>query len=622
VDGCEKMNLKEKIEKVIMRVQKPARYIGGELNSVIKDREKVDVRFAFCFPDTYEIGMSHLGIKILYHILNSRENVWCERVFAPWFDMKEEMEKENIPLYALESLDPVSDFDIIGFTLQYELCYTNVLYMLELAGIPLYSRERKELKNLVVGGGPCACNPEPVADFFDLFMLGDGEDVIVELCDLYAEHKKKGSDKAAFLADAAKIPGIYVPSFYDVTYNEDKTVKEIAPNRPEVPKKITKRVVKDFDKTPYPDSFVVSFIETVHDRAVLEVLRGCIRGCRFCQAGFIYRPFREKSVETLCRQAKELCQNTGYDEISLCSLSTSDHTEIERMLSELTEWSDKEKISLSLPSLRVDNFSKEVLDGISGIRKSGLTFAPEAGTQRLRDVINKNVTAEELHNTCRIAFEGGYTGIKLYFMIGLPTETDEDIEGIINTAQSVVNLFYSLENRPKGSGVTVTVSVATFVPKPHTPFQWEAQDSLETVIRKHEVLKSVGRSKKITLNYHASNTSILEGVFARGDRKIGQAIYEAYKNGAYFDSWSEGFDFDKWQAAFDKCGLSMQFYQGRHRPFDEVLPWSHIDFGVTKAFLERECKKAYNAETTGHCRKVCSGCGANKFAGGQCSAEH
>ena len=622
MDGCEKMNLKEKIEKVIMRVQKPARYIGGELNSVIKDREKVDVRFAFCFPDTYEIGMSHLGIKILYHILNSRENVWCERVFAPWFDMKEEMEKENIPLYALESLDPVSDFDIIGFTLQYELCYTNVLYMLELAGIPLYSRERKELKNLVVGGGPCACNPEPVADFFDLFMLGDGEDVIVELCDLYAEHKKKGSDKAAFLADAAKIPGIYVPSFYDVTYNEDKTVKEIAPNRPEVPKKITKRVVKDFDKTPYPDSFVVSFIETVHDRAVLEVLRGCIRGCRFCQAGFIYRPFREKSVETLCRQAKELCQNTGYDEISLCSLSTSDHTEIERMLSELTEWSDKEKISLSLPSLRVDNFSKEVLDGISGIRKSGLTFAPEAGTQRLRDVINKNVTAEELHNTCRIAFEGGYTGIKLYFMIGLPTETDEDIEGIINTAQSVVNLFYSLENRPKGSGVTVTVSVATFVPKPHTPFQWEAQDSLETVIRKHEVLKSVGRSKKITLNYHASNTSILEGVFARGDRKIGQAIYEAYKNGAYFDSWSEGFDFDKWQAAFDKCGLSMQFYQGRHRPFDEVLPWSHIDFGVTKAFLERECKKAYNAETTGHCRKVCSGCGANKFAGGQCSAEH
>lgn len=622
MDGCEKMNLKEKIEKVIMRVQKPARYIGGELNSVIKDREKVDVRFAFCFPDTYEIGMSHLGIKILYHILNSRENVWCERVFAPWFDMKEEMEKENIPLYALESLDPVSDFDIIGFTLQYELCYTNVLYMLELAGIPLYSRERKELKNLVVGGGPCACNPEPVADFFDLFMLGDGEDVIVELCDLYAEHKKKGSDKAAFLADAAKIPGIYVPSFYDVTYNEDKTVKEIAPNRPEVPKKITKRVVKDFDKTPYPDSFVVPFIETVHDRAVLEVLRGCIRGCRFCQAGFIYRPFREKSVETLCRQAKELCQNTGYDEISLCSLSTSDHTEIERMLSELTEWSDKEKISLSLPSLRVDNFSKEVLDGISGIRKSGLTFAPEAGTQRLRDVINKNVTAEELHNTCRIAFEGGYTGIKLYFMIGLPTETDEDIEGIIHTAQSVVNLFYSLENRPKGSGVTVTVSVATFVPKPHTPFQWEAQDSLETVIRKHEVLKSVGRSKKITLNYHASNTSILEGVFARGDRKIGQAIYEAYKNGAYFDSWSEGFDFDKWQAAFDKCGLSMQFYQGRHRPFDEVLPWSHIDFGVTKAFLERECKKAYNAETTGHCRKVCSGCGANKFAGGQCSAEH
>ena len=615
------MNLKEKLEKVIMRVQKPARYIGGELNSVVKDKEKVDVRFAFCFPDTYEIGMSHLGIKILYHILNSKEHIWCERVFAPWFDMKEEMQKENIPLYALESLDPVSEFDIIGFTLQYELSYTNVLYMLEMAGVPLYSRDRKDLKNLVVGGGPCACNPEPVADFFDLFMLGDGEDVIVELCDLYREHKKKGSSKEEFLLDASKIEGVYVPAFYDVSYNDDGTIRALAPNREGVPATVTKRVVKDFDKTPYPDKFVVPFIETVHDRAVLEVLRGCIRGCRFCQAGFIYRPFREKSVETLCRQAKELCANTGYDEISLCSLSTSDHTQIENMLSELTSWSDKEKISLSLPSLRVDNFSKEVLDGISGIRKSGLTFAPEAGTQRLRDVINKNVTIEELHNTCKIAFEGGYTGIKLYFMIGLPTETEEDIKGIIYTAQSVVNLFYDLENRPKGSGVTVTASVATFVPKPHTPFQWEAQDSLETVIHKHEVLKGVGRSKKITLNYHASNTSILEGAFARGDRRIADVIYEAYKSGSYFDSWSEGFDFEKWQNAFKACGLDMTFYQGRRRSFEEILPWDHIDFGVSKKFLERECKKAYNAQTTEHCRKSCAGCGANKLTGGVCSAK-
>ncbi len=615
------MNLKKKIEKVVMKVQKPARYIGGELNSVIKKPSKVDVRFAFCFPDTYEIGMSHLGMKILYSILNSRKNIWCERVFAPWFDMRELMEKENIPLYALESLDPVSDFDIIGFTLQYELCYTNVLYMLELAGIPIYSKDRHSLKNLVVGGGPCVCNPEPVADFFDLFMLGDGEDVIVKLCDLYAEHKKKGSSKEEFLLDAAKIEGIYVPSLYSVSYNDDGTVEKIAPNHPNAPETITKCVVEDFDKTEYPDNFVVPFIETVHDRAVLEVLRGCIRGCRFCQVGFIYRPFREKSVKTLCKQAKTLCDSTGYDELSLCSLSTSDHSEIENLLGELTKWSDKEKISLSLPSLRVDNFSKEVLDGISGIRKSGLTFAPEAGTQRLRNVINKNVTAEELNNTCRIAFEGGYTNIKLYFMIGLPTETEEDIIGIIKTAQSVVDLFYSLENRPRGA-VTVTASVATFVPKPHTPFQWEAQDSLETVIEKHELLKNTPRSKKITLNYHASNTSILEGVFARGDRRISGVIYEAYKSGSIFDSWSEGFNFEKWQKAFEKCGLTMEFYQARRREFSEVLPWSHIDFGVSQKFLERECKKAYNAETTMNCRQGCSGCGANKFKGGDCSAKY
>lgn len=615
------MKLKNKIEKVIMKVQKPARYIGGELNSVIKKPSKVDVRFAFCFPDTYEIGMSHLGMKILYSILNSRENIWCERVFAPWFDMKELMEKENIPLYALESLDPVSEFDIIGFTLQYELCYTNILYMLELAGIPLYSKDRHSLKNLVVGGGPCVCNPEPIADFFDLFMLGDGEDVIVKLCDLYAEHKKKGSSKEQFLAEVAKIDGIYVPSLYDICYNNDGTVKSISPNHQNATKKITKCVVENFDKTEYPDNFVVPYIETVHDRAVLEVLRGCIRGCRFCQAGFIYRPFREKSVKTLCKQAKMLCDNTGYDELSLCSLSTSDHSQIEDLLSELTKWSDKEKISLSLPSLRVDNFSKEVLDGISGIRKSGLTFAPEAGTQRLRDVINKNVTSEELNNTCKIAFEGGYTNIKLYFMIGLPTETEEDIVGIIKTAQSVVDLFYSLENRPRGA-VTVTVSVATFVPKPHTPFQWEAQDSLETVIKKHELLKTTPRSKKITLNYHASNTSILEGVFARGDRKLSSVIFDAYKSGSIFDSWSEGFDFEKWQKAFEINGLNMEFYQGRKRSFDEILPWSHIDFGVSQKFLQRECEKAYNEQTTQNCRQNCAGCGANKFKGGECGAKH
>ena len=614
------MDLRQKLESVLMRVQKPARYIGGEVNSVVKQKDEVDVRFAFCFPDTYEIGMSHLGLKILYHILNSRPEIWCERVFAPWFDMKELMRENDIPLYALESLSPVSEFDIIGFTLQYELCYTNILYMLESAGIPLLARDRHSLKNLVVAGGPCVCNPEPVSDFIDLFMLGDGEDLILEVCDLYREHKKRGSTKEAFLMEAARLEGVYVPSFYDVAYHEDGTLKSFCPNRPGVPANVRKRVVPDFDATAYPDRFVVPYIETVHDRAVLEVLRGCIRGCRFCQAGFIYRPYREKSVETLCRQAKALCSSTGYDELSLCSLSTSDHTQIEQLLSSLTEWSDQEKISLSLPSLRVDNFSREVLDKISGIRKSGLTFAPEAGTQRLRDVINKNVTAQELENTCRIAFEGGYTGIKLYFMIGLPTETDEDIEGIVHTAQSVVDLFYRMENRPRGRGVTVTASVATFVPKPHTPFQWEAQDSLETVIRKHRVLCSVPHSKKITLNYHASNTSILEGAFARGDRRLGAVLLAAYRQGSIFDSWSEGFDFEKWQRAFAQCGLDMAFYQGRRRPYDELLPWAHIDYGVSQAFLMRESRKAYAGRPTRNCRQACAGCGADSFEGGQCRA--
>ncbi|MBQ9937535.1 MAG: TIGR03960 family B12-binding radical SAM protein [Oscillospiraceae bacterium] len=616
------MNLKRKIEKVLLNVQKPARYIGGEHNSIVKDKNKVDLRFAFCFPDTYEIGMSHLGMKILYSILNDRENIWCERVFAPWFDMKEQMEKENIPLFALESLEPVSEFDIIGFTLQYELCYTNILYMLELAGIKPYAKDRKELKNLVVGGGPCVCNCEPIADFFDLFMLGDGEDVILELSDLYIKHKKMGSSKREFLLEAAKIKGIYVPQFYDVSYNDDGTVKEILPNVEEAPKTITKRVVEDFDKTPFPDKFVVPFIDTVHDRAVLEVLRGCIRGCRFCQAGFIYRPFREKNIDTLCNQAKQLYNSTGYDELSLCSLSTSDYSEIEKLLTEITEWSNKNKVSLSLPSLRVDNFSKEVLDKISGIRKSGLTFAPEAGTQRLRDVINKNVSDEEIHNTCKIAFEGGYTNVKLYFMIGLPTETDSDIEGIINTAQSVVDLFYSLPDKPKGKGVTVTISVATFVPKPHTPFQWEAQNSHETVIQKHELLKNTRRSKKITLNYHASNTSILEGALARGDRRHSKVIYETYKSGSIFDSWGEGFDFEKWQNAFLKAGLDIAFYQGRKREFTEVLPWSHIDYGVSQKFLEKEAKKAYLGQTTINCRQGCAGCGANRFKGGECHAKY
>ncbi|MBQ8823748.1 MAG: TIGR03960 family B12-binding radical SAM protein [Ruminococcus sp.] len=616
-----KINILSKIEPLLLQVQKPAQYIGGELGSVYKNKEEVDVRFAFCFPDTYEIGMSHLGMKILYSLKNACKNFWCERVFAPDTDFEILMRKNNIPLFALESLEPVAEFDIIGFTLQYELSYTNILNMLDLAGIPVFAGDRDDkLSPIIVAGGPCVCNPEPLADFFDLFILGEGEEVNIELMNLYAEMKKKNSTKKQFLKEASKIQGIYVPSFYDVSYKDDGTISSVTPKE-EAPAIIKKRIISDFDNVFYPDTFIVPYTDIVHDRAVTEVLRGCIRGCRFCQAGFIYRPFREKSADTVCQQSKNLCENTGYDELSLSSLSTSDHSEIDPMLTKLLTYTENSKIHLSLPSLRVDNFSESLMEKIKSVRKGGLTFAPEAGTQRLRDVINKNVTENEIRNTVQIAFSGGYFNVKLYFMMGLPTETDEDIAGIAHLADEIVNMYFQSANRPKGKMVQVSISVATFVPKPFTPFQWEPQATEEEVNHKQEhLLASIQprNAKRIKVSWHDFKISQLEAVLARGDRKLGKVIYEAWKNGAKFDSWSDRFKWEYWKKAFLDTNISPEFYASRKRELSEILPWDHLDYYISKAFLKRELNRAEQAKTTSNCRQACSGCGVNKSVGREC----
>ena len=612
--------LNRAVERLLPHVQKPARYTGGELNSVVKDANKVKLRYAFCFPDSYEIGMSHLGMKILYSLVNERDDAWCERVFAPWVDMEEEMRKNHVPLFALESGDALDKFDLIGFTLQYELSYSNVLNMLDLGNIPLRSKDRTSLTPIVVGGGPCACNPEPLADFFDIFLPGEGEEVTNELIDLLIEHKEKGSTKLEFLREAAKIEGVYVPAFYDVAYHEDGTIASVTAKET-APARVKKRIISDLDSVYYPDKFVVPFVDIVHDRAVTEVFRGCIRGCRFCQAGFIYRPIREKKSETVNRQAKCLCETTGYDEVSLCSLSTSDYSQVEKLIPDMLSWAVPEKINVSLPSLRVDNFSEELMEELKKVRKSGLTFAPEAGTQRLRDAINKNVTEEEVLRTSAQAFRGGWTAVKLYFMMGLPTETLDDIAGIAELAQKVVNEFYKNPDKPKGKGVTVSVSVASFVPKPFTPFQWEPQDTMEQLVEKQKYLLENVHTQKIQVSWHQSQTSFLEGVFARGDRKLCDVIESAWRKGCKFDGWDEFFLFDKWTEAFKECGVDPSFYSNRRRDFNEILPWDHLDYGIRKEFLIAENKRAHESVTTPNCRQKCSACGAAKLNGGHCDAK-
>ena len=605
------------ISSVLKSVEKPGRYIGGEYNRIMKDRDSVKCRFAFCFPDTYEIGMSNLGVRILYDVLNKDKDVWCERVYAPWTDMKEKMGEYSIPLSALESGDAVSEFDLVGFSLQYELCYTTALAMIKLAGIPLYSRDRGEDTPVIIGGGPCVYNSEPIADFFDIINVGEGEEMLLEICHLYINMKENGTyTREGFLRAAAGIEGVYVPSLYDVTYNEDGTIREFVPKYPELPRKIRKRIIADLDKVSYPEKLVMPYIETVHDRIVLEVYRGCIRGCRFCQAGMVYRPIREKSPEVLSNAAKCLFDNTGYDEISLISLSISDYSKLRELTDGLLSWTDEAKVSLSLPSLRIDSFSEELMQKVSSVRTGGITFAPEAGTQRMRDVINKNVTEEDLMRSVSIAFRGGKSNVKLYFMNGLPTETLEDIEGIAELSSKVIGAYYKLPKEERPRGVGVTISVSCFIPKPFTPFQWEKQDSYDDFVKKQEHLKScLVDKKKIRYTYHDAKASLVEAVLARGDRRIAAALALLVEEGAMLDAWEEFFDYEKWMSAFERCGVDVDYYTTRGFGLDEVLPWDIIDCGVTKQYLLRERERAYRGVTTPSCAEHCNGCGADKLGG-------
>lgn len=605
--------MQKNISTILKSVQKPGRYTGGEFGQIIKDKNNIDLRIAFCFPDTYEIGMSNLGMKILYGALNEMDRVWCERVFAPWTDMEEQMRKNSVPLFALESKDDVKDFDIMAISLQYELCYTTAINMIDLAGLPIFAKDRDEDAPIILGGGPCAYNAEPVADFFDIFSIGEGEEALCELSQLYLDMKKSGKyTKTSFLREASHLKGFYVPSLYNVEYNEDGTIKLFEPKYDDVPARVEKRVVEDLNTSYFPLKPIMPYIETVHDRIMLETFRGCIRGCRFCQAGMVFRPVREKSAQVLNAQAQEIYKNTGYTEISLTSLSISDYSCLHEATDLLLDWTNEKKVNLSLPSLRADSFTKELMRKVSGVRSSGLTFAPEAGTQRLRDAINKNLYEEDLLNAVRLAFEGGKSQVKLYFMNGLPTETYEDIEGISVLAKHVVDEFYKMPQRPK-KPVQVTISVSCFVPKPHTPFQWEAQDTLESLVDKQKFLGEKITDRKVRYTWHEAKVSRLEAVFSKGDRRLSKAIALALSKGMRFDAWDEYFDYDKWMGVFEECGIDPSFYANRKIGFDEILPWDVIDIGVNKSFLISENKKAYESKTTPNCKEKCSGCGANKL---------
>ncbi len=609
-------------DDILMQIEKPARYIGGEVNSVMKEKEKVDIRFAMCFPDVYEIGMSHLGIQILYDMFNRREDTWCERVYSPWTDLDKVLREKNIPLFALESQDPVRDFDFLGITIQFEMCYTNILQILDLSRIPLHSSDRTEKDPFVIGGGPCTCNPEPLADFFDIFYIGEGETVYDELLDAYKTWKSSGKSRKAFLETAAQIEGLYVPAFYDPEYNTDGTLKSFVPNNINAPATVKKQVVMDVTDASYPMNPVVPFIKATQDRVVLEIQRGCIRGCRFCQAGMIYRPTRERNVDKLKEYARTMLKNTGHEEISLSSLSSSDYSDLKELVTFLIDEFRGKGINISLPSLRIDAFSLDVMSKVQDIRKSSLTFAPEAGSQRMRNVINKGLTEEDILDGAGQAFEGGWTKVKLYFMLGLPTETEEDMREIARLSDRVARRYYEIPKDQRNGKCQITASSSFFVPKPFTPFQWAPMCTAEEYMRRAGIVKEEFQSqlnrKSLKYNWHDAQVTVLEGVMARGDRKTGRVIEEAYRLGCLFDSWTESFHNDLWMQAFENTGIDPDFYNLRERREDELFPWDFIDTGVTRKFLRREWENAMNESVTPNCRQQCSGCGAARFGGGVC----
>ena len=613
-------------DEILLKISQPARYIGGEVNMVKKDPSKVAVRFAMCFPDVYEIGMSHLGIQILYDMFNRRDDVYCERVYSPWMDLDPIMREQKIPLFAVESQDPIKKFDFLGITIQYEMCYTNILQVLELSQIPLHAEDRTEEDPIVIGGGPCTYNPEPIAPFFDLFYMGEGEVVYFDLIDRYKEIKARGGSRKEFLEQAAQIPGIYVPGFYDVTYKEDGTIEAMMPNNPHAPQTVSKQLVMDMSDTWYPEKPVVPYLRATQDRVVLEIMRGCIRGCRFCQAGMVYRPVRERSLEELKRLARTMLKSTGHEEISLSSLSSSDYTKLEGIVNFLIDEFDGKGVNVSLPSLRIDAFSLDVMSKVQDVKKSSLTFAPEAGSQRLRNVINKGLTEENILNGSAEAFKGGWNRVKLYFMLGLPTETVEDMQGIAELSEKVAEVYYDTVPKEQRHGkVQVTASTSFFVPKPFTPFQWAPMCTKEQFLERASIvnhrMKEMLNKKSLRYNWHEADVTVLEGVLARGDRKVAAVIEEAYRKGAIYDSWSEYFNNDIWMKAFETCGVDIDFYTTRERSLDEVFPWDFIDAGVTKDFLKREWANAQAETVTPNCRMRCSGCGVRKYGGGVCFEE-